>query len=142
MTTSATANEVSRARWRKRATALGRTLATVTVTLAGLLALTFFIGRVMPVDPVTAIVGEQADQQTYEKVYQELGLDQPLYVQFGRYIADLAEGDFGTAIATGHPVIDDIARVMRDASICGLGTTASVAVQSAIAKFGVFQHDR
>ncbi len=39
-------------------------------------------------------------------------------------------------------LIDDIARVMRDASICGLGTTASVAVQSAIAKFGVFQHDR
>lgn len=99
------------ARWRPRLVALGRTLLTVTVTLLGLLALTFFIGRVMPVDPVTAIVGEQADQITYDKVHQELGLDKPLYVQFGIYIAGLLQGDFGTAIATGHPVIEDIARV-------------------------------
>jgi len=98
-------------RWQQRAVALGRTLVTVTVTLVGLLALTFFIGRVMPVDPVTAIVGEQADQQTYDKVYKELGLDQPLHVQFGIYVSDLLKGDFGTAIATGHPVIEDIARV-------------------------------
>ena len=65
----------------------------------------------MPVDPVLAIVGEQADQQTYDKVYRELGLDQPLPVQFGRYVLSLAQGDFGTAITTGHPVIQDIARV-------------------------------
>jgi peptide/nickel transport system permease protein len=84
---------------------------TVAVTLLGLLALTFFIGRVMPVDPVIAIIGEQADQQTYQKVYEELGLDKPLPVQFGYYISDLLHGDFGTAIATGHPVIEDIARV-------------------------------
>ena len=37
-------------------------------------------------------------------------------------------------------LIDDIARVMRDASICGLGPTASTAVQSAIEKFGVFRN--
>jgi len=101
----------SNQRWRQQAIGLGRHLATVTVTLVGLLALTFFIGRVMPVDPVTAIVGEQADQQTYDKVYKELGLDQPLHVQFGRYVSGLLRGDFGTAIATGHPVIEDIARV-------------------------------
>jgi len=97
--------------WQRRATALGRTLVTVTVTLVGLLAMTFFIGRVMPVDPVIAIVGEQADQQTYDKVHKELGLDKPLHVQFGIYISDLLEGNFGTAIATGHPVMEDIARV-------------------------------
>jgi peptide/nickel transport system permease protein len=83
----------------------------MTVTLVGLLALTFFIGRVMPVDPVIAIIGEQADQLTYQKVYAELGLDKPLPVQFAYYIGDLLQGDFGTAIATGHPVIDDIRRV-------------------------------
>jgi peptide/nickel transport system permease protein len=98
-------------RWRRRLAGAGRTLATVAVTLIGLLALTFFIGRVMPVDPVTAIVGEQADQITYDKVYKELGLDRPLPVQFGIYVRDLLHGDFGTAIATGHPVIEDIGRV-------------------------------
>jgi peptide/nickel transport system permease protein len=81
------------------------------VTLLGLAALTFFIGRVMPVDPVVALVGDQADQQTYREVYTRLGLDKPLPVQFAYYLRDIATGNFGTAIATGHPVIEDIERV-------------------------------
>ena len=79
--------------------------------MLGLAALTFFIGRVMPVDPVVAIVGDQADQQTYRAVYERLGLDKPLPVQFAYYLRDIATGNFGTAIATGHPVIEDIKRV-------------------------------
>lgn len=98
-------------RWGRRLAWLSGTLATVTITLIGLIALTFFIGRVMPVDPVTAIVGEQADQITYDQVYRELGLDEPLTTQFLIYVRGLLRGDFGTAIATGHPVIEDIARV-------------------------------
>lgn len=54
----------------------------VIVTLFGLLILTFVIGRVMPIDPVLAIVGQDADQSTYQQMYQQLGLDKPLYVQF------------------------------------------------------------
>lgn len=65
----------------------------------------------MPVDPVTALVGDQADQQTYRAAQERLGLDKPLVVQFGYYLRDIATGNFGTAIATGHPVIEDIARV-------------------------------
>jgi len=65
----------------------------------------------MRVDPVTAIVGEQADRETYQSVYLKLGLDRPLPVQFAYYLRDIAAGDFGTAIATGHPVIEDIRRV-------------------------------
>ncbi len=91
--------------------AVARLAATVALTLLGLAALTFFIGRVMPVDPVTAIVGEQADRETYQATYVRLGLDRPLPVQFAYYLRDIAKGDFGTAIATGHPVIEDIRRV-------------------------------
>jgi peptide/nickel transport system permease protein len=91
--------------------AAARLGATVVATLLGLAALTFLIGRVMPVDPVTALVGEQADQQTVEAMRERLGLDKPLYVQFGYYVRDVARGEFGTAIATGHPVVDDIRRV-------------------------------
>jgi peptide/nickel transport system permease protein len=94
-----------------RIAAIARLVATVAVTLIGLAALTFFIGRVMPVDPVIAIVGEQADQETYRAVYVQLGLDKPLPVQFAYYLRDIASGNFGTAIGTGHPVIDDIRRV-------------------------------
>ena len=45
----------------------------------------------MPVDPVRAIVGEDADQATYEQVYEELGMDRPVYVQFASYLGDLAD---------------------------------------------------
>lgn len=88
-----------------------RLFATAAFTLLGLAALTFFIGRVMPVDPVVALVGDQADKQTYLAVQERLGLDKPLPVQFAYYVRDIASGNFGTAIATGHPVIQDIARV-------------------------------
>jgi peptide/nickel transport system permease protein len=91
--------------------AIGKRLVTVAVTLLGLLALTFFIGRVMPLDPVLSIVGSDADQSTYQQVYHQLGLDKPLYVQFGYYLRDLAHGDLGHALLTGHAVTEDIARV-------------------------------
>ncbi|WP_165224526.1 ABC transporter permease [Affinirhizobium pseudoryzae] len=84
----------------------------IAVTLLGLLMLTFFIGRLMPADPVRAIVGEDATRETYEQVYQSLGLDRPLYEQFVYYLGDVLTGDFGTSIRTGQPVIQDILHVM------------------------------
>lgn len=93
---------------------LGRALHrlnTVALTLFGLLALTFIIGRVMPLDPVLAVVGPDADSSTYDQVYRQMGLDRPIWVQFGYYLRDLAQGDFGNALLTGRPVLEDIARV-------------------------------
>lgn len=87
-------------------------IGTVLITLFGLLVLTFFIGRVIPVDPVLAIVGNDANDETYDFVYQQLGLDRPLYTQFVYYVRDVLRGDFGTAILTGRPVLEDIGRVM------------------------------
>ncbi|TCL73835.1 ABC transporter permease [Rhizobium sp. BK251] len=92
--------------------ALVRQIGTILVTLIGLLVLTFCIGRLMPVDPVRAIVGEEADRATYEMVAQRLGVDLPLHTQFIRYVGDVLHGDFGVSIRTGQPVISDIAHVM------------------------------
>jgi peptide/nickel transport system permease protein len=86
--------------------------ASITVTLLGLLLLTFLIGRVMPLDPVLAIVGPDADRSTYDQVYRQLGLDQPLAVQFTRYLGSLARGDLGSALLTGSPVVEDLKRVL------------------------------
>ena len=80
----------------------------VLITLFGLLVLTFFIGRVMPVDPVLAIVGPDADHSTYQQVYQQLGFDQSLLTQFGIYLNNLLHGNLGNALLTGTPVLDDI----------------------------------
>jgi peptide/nickel transport system permease protein len=65
----------------------------------------------MPTDPVLAIIGEQADEITYQTVHRQLGLDKPLPVQFAIYVRDIFTGNFGTALTTGNPVAEDIMRV-------------------------------
>ena len=87
-------------------------IGTIAVTLLGLLVLTFFIGLLMPADPVRAIVGEDATRETYDQVFLALGLDRPIWEQFLLYLGDVLTGNFGTSIRTGKPVIDDILHVM------------------------------
>ncbi|MEC9197301.1 ABC transporter permease [Donghicola tyrosinivorans] len=84
----------------------------ILITLFGLLILTFVIGRIMPTDPVRAMVGEDATREVYENVYRQLGLDKPMWQQFLIYLRDIATFDFGTSIRTGKPVLEDIARVL------------------------------
>jgi peptide/nickel transport system permease protein len=93
------------------ALAAGRTVLSVAVTLFGLVALIFFIGRMLPLDPVAAILGDNATQAAYDAVYRQLGLDQPIWIQFLRYLRDIVSLDLGTALTTGKPVVEDIARV-------------------------------
>ena len=83
-------------------------LLTVAITLLGLAALTFFIGRVLPIDPVISIVGEKAPKAVYDRVFLELGLDKPVWVQFFDYIGKILRGDFGTSFATNRPVLTDL----------------------------------
>lgn len=81
---------------------------TVAITFLGLVALTFFIGRVVPIDPVAAIVGAKAPEDVYQRVFLELGLDKPVIVQFGEYLWRTLNGDFGTSFVTTRPVLTDI----------------------------------
>ena len=85
-------------------------LLTLALTFLGLTAVTFTIGRVMPADPVLAIVGDRAPQDVYDAVHRQLGLDRPIPVQYLRYLAQLFRGDLGVSIMTAQPVVDDIAR--------------------------------
>jgi peptide/nickel transport system permease protein len=86
-------------------------VATVALTFLGLLVVTFLIGRVVPVDPVLAVVGDRAPQSVYDRVYLELGLDKPLHEQFWIYIRKVFAGDFGTSVLTKRLITEDIARV-------------------------------
>ena len=63
-----------------------RSLFSVALTFLGLTCVTFFIGRVIPIDPVLAIVGDKASAQTYARVRAEIGLDLPIPVQYWRYL--------------------------------------------------------
>ena len=98
-------------------------------TLLGLAAVTFFIGRVVPIDPVIAIVGDRAPPQVYERVRTELGLDLPLYQQFGIYLKKAVTGDFGNSVLTTNPVLTDIANAFpATLELATLGTLIGVII--------------
>lgn len=86
-------------------------LFTLLLTLFGLLLVTFSLSALSPVDRVLQIVGDHASQSTYDQVSHQLGLDQPLPVQFWHYLVNLAHGDLGIASATGQPVLHDLLAV-------------------------------
>ena len=88
----------------------GSFLAVILLTYLGLLAVTFFIGRVIPIDPVLAIVGDRAPEHVVARVREELGLNKPLWQQFYIYLSKVVQGDFGTSVLTSNPVMQDIRR--------------------------------
>lgn len=88
-----------------------RLLLTLAVTFLGLLAITFVIGRVVPIDPVLAVVGDRASAETYAQVRADMGLDDPLPLQFARYVLSVVQGDLGQSVSTGRAVAQDLARV-------------------------------
>lgn len=83
----------------------------IAMTFLGLLAITFVIGRVVPIDPVLAVVGDRASRETYEAARLAMGIDDPMIVQFARYVGDVLQGNLGRSVSTGRPVAEDLARV-------------------------------
>ncbi len=91
-------------------TGVTRFLALIMLTYLGLLAVTFYIGRVIPIDPVIAIAGDRASAARIAEVRLDLGLDKPIYHQFYLYLSKVIHGDFGTSVLTAHSVMEDIQR--------------------------------
>ena len=76
--------------------------------LLALLLVTFLIGKAAPIDPVLRVVGDRASPQAYEQARIELGLDQPLHLQFARYVVNALKGDLGSSTSTGRKVGEDL----------------------------------
>ena len=98
-------------RWWRRAKGLLQWLVMLAITLLGLLAITFYIGRMVPIDPVLAVVGDRATPDIYNAAKAAMGLDKPLWQQFYIYARDVLHGNLGTSILTSNPVWEDIKRV-------------------------------
>ena len=96
--------------WRRRARWLVSTLLTAAITLAGLLLVTFVLGRVLPTDPVLRVVGDRAPQELYDRVFREMGLHRPVTEQFALFVGDMLRGNFGKSLVTGNPIAEDILR--------------------------------
>ncbi|EHC7154606.1 glutathione ABC transporter permease GsiC [Salmonella enterica] len=78
-------------------------------TLLIVAVLVFLFVHLLPGDPARLIAGPEADAQVIALVRQQLGLDQPLHVQFWHYITHVLQGDFGTSMVSRRPVSEEIA---------------------------------
>ena len=104
-------------------------LGTAVPSLIGVVIVTFLLTRVLPGDPATYFAGPVASKEAIAAIQHQLGLDQPLWVQFLRYVADLAHGDLGTSLTTGQPVLTEIAtRLPASAELTLLSLVLAVAV--------------
>lgn len=126
---------------------LARFAAVLALTYLGLLAVTFFIGRVIPVDPALAVAGERAPEHVLQRVRQEMGLNQPLPVQFARYVGKALQGDFGRSVLTTNPVFDDIRKTFPatlELATCGIllgaGLGVPLGVWAAVRRGGAADH--
>jgi peptide/nickel transport system permease protein len=103
------------------------------VTL-GVFALIHFV----PGDPVEVMMGESQDESAKAALRQELGLDQPLVVQYVSWASKLVRGDLGRSVRSGAPVIEDVGRRIRPslelaafAMLISLGVAVPIGILSA-----------
>ena len=78
-------------------------------TLIIVVTFVFFFVRLIPGDPARLVAGEQATLQDVEAVRERLGLNQPVYIQYIKYILGLLQGDLGTSLRTSRPVLTEVA---------------------------------
>jgi peptide/nickel transport system permease protein len=98
-------------------------------SLVGVVIVTFLLTRALPGDPAAYFAGPAATQEAIEQIRVKLGLDQPLIVQFGRYVGDLARGDLGNSLTTGQPVSKEIkTRLPASAELTLLGLIVSMMI--------------
>lgn len=85
-----------------------RKLSNLAIVIFGVLLLTFLLIHLVPGDPVEVMLGESASTADRAQLRADLGLDQPLILQFGSYLAKLSQGDLGHSIHTKMPIIETI----------------------------------
>jgi peptide/nickel transport system permease protein len=76
--------------------------------LLGVSIVVFFMVRAIPGDPAQLLLGQQATQEQVQQVRQNMGLDKPVIVQYGIFLADALRGDLGQSIVTGRPVTTEL----------------------------------
>ena len=118
-------------RWGRALAPLLRLAGTIVLTYLGLLAVTFFIGRVIPIDPALAIAGDRAPEHVVQRVREELGLNKPRIQQFAIYVNKALHGEFGTSVLTANPVWQDIRKTFPatlELATCGILIGAGLGV--------------
>jgi len=80
--------------------------------MLAVLTLVFFVVRVIPGDPATAALGDYASQEAVDAMRERMGLNDPLYVQYFRFLGDLLRGDLGESMITGKPISEIVMQAL------------------------------
>lgn len=88
----------------------------------------FLMSHLVPGDPVSMMLGETATAEDVERLREDLGFNDPLVVQYGRYISGVLQGDLGTSIRSGQPVLDEIVERLPSTATLTLAAVVVAAV--------------
>ena len=95
----------------------------------GVAFLTFLLVHAVPGDPVEVMLGESASSADRMQLQADLGLNQPIYVQFGVYLNKLAHGDLGVSIRSKKPIVDLLAeRLPATAKLALLALSFAISI--------------
>jgi peptide/nickel transport system permease protein len=76
--------------------------------LLGVSAIVFFMVRAIPGDPAQILLGQNATQEQVQQLRAQMGLDKPVFVQYGVFLKSALTGDLGDSIVTGRPVTTEL----------------------------------
>lgn len=104
-------------------------LAMMGLIVIGVAVFTFVLSRALPSSPIEMMLGSKPTAEQIERARADLGLDRPVLVQLGRYIMQLARGEFGVSLRTGRPVMEEvIQRLSATAELVSLALSLAVAL--------------
>jgi ABC-type dipeptide/oligopeptide/nickel transport system permease component len=103
--------------------------------LVGVSFVVFVLIRMAPGNPAYLFAGPTASEETIKAIERNLGLDQPIWVQYGRYMQNLAKGDLGVSLVTSQPVLQDL--IVRVPATLELITFAMLLIVVILVPLGV-----
>jgi len=99
------------------------------IVIFGVILITFVVSRLLPSDPAAQWAGPRATSEQIESARQELGLDEPLPLQFKIYLEGLLEGDLGYSLRTQQPIMRDLQRRLPPTvELVAVGTVMSLLI--------------
>lgn len=106
-------------------------------------AITFFVLNIVPGDPVRIMVGEMADDATVERIREQMGLNDPVHVQYARWLTNMLQGDFGTSYTQSKPVVTLMGQAfLTTARLAGLAYVFALALGLVIGVFAAVNHGK
>ena len=106
-------------------------------------AITFFVLNIVPGDPVRIMVGEMADDATVERIREQMGLNDPVHVQYARWLTNMLQGDFGTSYTQSKPVVTLMGQaLLTTARLAGLAYVFALALGLFIGVIAAVNHGK